>query len=285
MSWIIYSASAFLFSVILYLFVRKASEEGLTVAYKMLAFYMIPLVSFITLVIVQGLSIDIGLTNIIYIFLVAFFTQYVAGKLSLKAIDMAPNPGYSLILSKSSVVITSIASVFLFNSELGWKQIISILIILAFSALVTIDPDKTTRKKNSKWLIYSVIVLILWAIWSLFSKYIGERGVNPAVTLMYVCLFVTLSVLVEMIRDSSIKKFQQQNWGLLFLTGISTAIFYLSLQFAFKAAPNVGYVNAVNASSIAALTVASGLIFKDDLNKRKLLGVFGVTAGLLLLVL
>jgi uncharacterized membrane protein len=159
------------------------------------------------------------------------------------------------------------------------------LIILAFSALVTIDPDKTTRKKNVKWLIYSITVLFLWAIWSLFSKYIGEQGIDPVVTLMYVCLFVSLSVLVEMIKDGSVKQFKQQNWILIFLTGISTAIFYLSLQFAFKTAPNVGYVNAVNASSIAALTIASGLIFKDDLNKRKLIGVFGVTAGLLLLVL
>jgi uncharacterized membrane protein len=50
-------------------------------------------------------------------------------------------------------------------------------------------------------------------------------------------------------------------------------------------APNIGYVNAINASSISAVTVFSAILFKDDFSLKKFIGVLGVTAGLLLLIL
>ena len=67
------------------------------------------------------------------------------------------------------------------------------------------------------------------------------------------------------------------------MIGVFASSFNYFMQVGFNLAPNVGYVNAANASSISLLTLLSAYFFKDDLNNRKLIGIIGVTAGLILL--
>ena len=57
------------------------------------------------------------------------------------------------------------------------------------------------------------------------------------------------------------------------------------MQVGFNLAPNVGFVNAANAASISLLTLMSTFFFKDELTIKKMIGILGVTAGLLLLFL
>lgn len=71
----------------------------------------------------------------------------------------------------------------------------------------------------------------------------------------------------------------------LLLIGIFGSSFNYFMQVGFNLAPNVGYVNATNAASISLLTLMSAFFFKDELTIKKMIGVFGVTAGLLLLFL
>lgn len=61
-------------------------------------------------------------------------------------------------------------------------------------------------------------------------------------------------------------------------------LFNLGQFEAIKLAPNVGYVNAINAGSIAAVTIFAVLLFKDELTPKKAVGILGVTAGLILLL-
>jgi uncharacterized membrane protein len=61
-------------------------------------------------------------------------------------------------------------------------------------------------------------------------------------------------------------------------------LFNLGQFEAIKVAPNVGYVNAINAGSISLVTILAVLLFNDELTKRKAIGILGVTAGLLFLL-
>ncbi len=74
------------------------------------------------------------------------------------------------------------------------------------------------------------------------------------------------------------------NKRILILIGICSTGFNLFQFMAIGSAPNVGYVNAINASSISAVTILAVVLFKDELSKQKLVGVLGVTIGLLLLL-
>jgi uncharacterized membrane protein len=67
--------------------------------------------------------------------------------------------------------------------------------------------------------------------------------------------------------------------------GITSTLFNLFMQIGYIYSPNPGYINAANASSISLLTLLSAYFFKDELNSRKVIGVIGVTAGLVLLFL
>jgi uncharacterized membrane protein len=62
-------------------------------------------------------------------------------------------------------------------------------------------------------------------------------------------------------------------------------LFNLGQFQAIRLAPNVGYVNAANAGSISLITVLAVLLFGDHLSVRKAVGVAGVTAGLILLLI
>jgi drug/metabolite transporter (DMT)-like permease len=60
-------------------------------------------------------------------------------------------------------------------------------------------------------------------------------------------------------------------------------MFNVTKNLAVNIAPNIGYVNAANAGSIAALTVVSAIVFKDKLTLRKMIGVVGIFIGLVLI--
>lgn len=74
------------------------------------------------------------------------------------------------------------------------------------------------------------------------------------------------------------------HWLLLLGTGVFSTLFNLGQFEAIRLAPNVGYVNAINAGSISLVTVLAVILFKDELTLQKAFGIAGVTAGLVLLL-
>ncbi len=82
----------------------------------------------------------------------------------------------------------------------------------------------------------------------------------------------------------TIRPIIKRPWVFLSIGLFSTGFNLFQFE-AIKIAPNIGYVNAINASSISLVTIMAILLFKDEFSKIKLLGVFGVTLGLLILLL
>jgi uncharacterized membrane protein len=102
---------------------------------------------------------------------------------------------------------------------------------------------------------------------------------------MFYAVVTACIVIAHKVRLSSLKGLGKQVWLLLIGTGIFSTLFNLGQFQAIRLAPNVGYVNAINAGSISLVTVMAVVLFKDELSTRKAIGVAGVTAGLLLLLL
>jgi len=95
--------------------------------------------------------------------------------------------------------------------------------------------------------------------------------------------FSTIFALIDIYCSKETYKINRAN--LLPLLGIGTFAtgFYIFMQLGYKTTPNIGYVNIVNTSSITALTIFSSLIFKDELGLRKIIGVIGISIGLVVL--
>lgn len=120
---------------------------------------------------------------------------------------------------------------------------------------------------------------------ALTSKYLLDLGVSILGRLIYSMIIVSGIISVEIYQKKVSLKITRKQLLTLITIGIFGAGFNYFMQLAYQLTPNIGYVNALNASSIAAVTLLSGLIFKDELKIRKLLGVGVVISGMILLVL
>ena len=245
--------------------------------------FLIPVFVYILIAFEQNANLHVTTYQLLVIVIVAIIFSWLGNVASLKSIEFAPNPGYSLMLSKSYVVMTSIAAVFLFNAELNLKTVTAIMVIIIGSALVSIGKSVNPLVKPI-WLPLSLLAFFCWGGLSLASKYLLNIGVGVLPRLVYAMIVVSILIMFEIMQKKISLKLNKLNISILLIVGISAAMFNYFMQQAFTTAPNIGYVNAINAGSISIVTIASYLLFKDELNWRKLLGVVIATIGLIELV-
>jgi len=273
-------------SVFLYLLTRKATFTHLSTEVINLATFFVPLLLYLPLSIQKKTQLHLSSFHFLIIFLLAFFCAYISNITSLKSIKYAPNPGYSLILSKSYVVLTAIVAVLFFRSPITLKSTLAILIILGFSILITVGKNIIHKHSNPIWLPYAFVSFFGWGMLSIGTKYAFSIGINIYQRLIYLAVLVSIFIIIEMIvKKTKVNNITFKNILLLFTIGIFSAFFNYFMMVALDLAPNIGYVNAINASSISMVTIFSALLFKDEFTIKKFLGVLGVTAGLILLVI
>jgi drug/metabolite transporter (DMT)-like permease len=274
----------FLSSVALYLFVRKSNALKTPQQLNNLAMFLIPVIVY--LIIIIGTPTNFVLKPFEYFLIViqGIFFSYLGNKFSLKGIEYAPNPGYSLIISKSYVVFTAIASIFLFNAPLTFNSVIAMLCIIGFSALIMVDKNKTKSESKALWLPYTIGAFFCWGFLALSSKYLLNVGVPILTRLILSMLVVTVLIFGEVaLKKINIFNINKSQLLTLLMIGIFGASFNYFMQVGFDLAPNVGFVNAANAASISLLSLMSYLFFKDELSIKKMIGIVGVTIGLIVL--
>lgn len=286
MNWIVASLLMLVSSVAVYLLVRKSNALQTPLQLNNFAMYLIPVLVYLVLAARTPTSFTLRPFEYGLIFIQAVFFSYLGNVFSLKGIEHAPNPGYSLIIAKSYVVFTAIASIFLFSAPLTTKSMIAIAVIVIFSAIITIEKNKSVRTSDSSWLPYTMGAFFCWGFLALSSKYLLNVGVPILTRLILAMVVVTVLILGEIVyKKVAWKKLTRDQISTLILIGIFGASFNYFMQVAFNLAPNVGFVNATNAASISLLTLLSAVFFKDELTAKKMIGIFGVTVGLLLLFL
>ncbi len=274
----------FVSSVALYLLVRKSALIKNPSQYNNLAMFLIPLFVFIPIGLTMHQNFIISLNQLLVIIIAAIFFSYLGNMFSLISIEYAPNPGYSLVISKSYVVFTTLIAVLFFHSELTLRKAIAILLIVLFSALIMLSQKVVKKRTSKRWLSMAMGAFFCWGFLSITSKYLFSQGVDITVYLTYLVFIVSMLILLEMkIKKVSLISFTKKPF-LFLLIGIFSTAFNFFMMEAIKAAPNIGYVNAINASSIAAVTIFAILLLKDEYSIKKLVGVLGVTAGLLILL-
>lgn len=287
MNWILAAFLMFSCSVGAYLLNRKAMLSGMPLSLQNLSSFIIPLIVYIPLAFASHTAMTVTPYQLFILVTSAVIFSYGGSKFSLLSIKYAPNPGYSLILSKSYVVFTTIVAVLFFHSALTVQAMIAIVIIIIFSALIVIDP-KLTHSKNVRpiWLPMAFGAFFCWGMLAISSKYLLTIGVPIYARLMYTMVIVSSIIFVEMKRQKDTFIGLSGNNKMLFITmGVLFAGFNYFMQVGYGVAPNIGYINAINASSIALVSIGAAIFFHDEFSIRKFIGVIGVIAGLILLVL
>ena len=283
MNWILATLLMFVCSVAVYLAVRRAALNKLPPQFNNLAMFAIPLLIFVAGDLITGQRMHISLWQAVQLLGTGVVLSYLGNAMSVVSIELAPNAGYSLIISKSYVVLTSLLAVPFFHSKLTVQAVAAILLIVASSALILINPKQARKAKSAAWVPLALGSFICWAFLSLMAKHLESGGIPTIVFLTYLFLVANACIVFEMKLkhiDFSVIANKIRPFALI---GIAAAGFNFFNFYAIHIAPNVGYVNAANAASIGAVTILSVWLFKDELTKRKISGVIGVLAGLLLL--
>src|SRR5574340_391504 len=178
MNWVMACVLMFIFSAGTYLVMRKLLLLKVHTAFINLGMFFIPLLFFLPLALQKPQEFLLSPYQFFIIFISAFFFSYLGNKFSLQSIALSPNPGYSLIISKSYVVMTSLMAVLLFHGELTLKSSIAIGLILAFSAFIMIDPKQKDKHGDQQWLPLALGAFFCWGMLSLASKYLLSLGVT-----------------------------------------------------------------------------------------------------------
>ncbi|OGG01381.1 hypothetical protein A2Z33_02435 [Candidatus Gottesmanbacteria bacterium RBG_16_52_11] len=249
--------------------------------------FFIPFILYSVLAAGSPAMLSVTFLQLSVLIISALLFSYAGNVFSLMSIRLAPNPGYSLVVSKSYVLLTALASVFLFRDTLTLPGAIAIACIIGFSPLVILDPGAGRSGRSGYWwLVYAIGSFFCWGFLAIASKYLILLGVAVIPRLWYITGIVSGLVIGQSVveRKSVIPDSKTETVLLIFI-GILSAVFNYFMQEGFRLAPNIGYVNAVNASSIAAVTVLAAIFFGDDFSLRKMAGVAGIIAGLFLLML
>jgi len=245
--------------------------------------FLIPAITYLFLSFATKTTLILSLPHLSLVIGTAFLWSYLGNYFSQKGILFAPNPGYSLVIQKSYVVLTTIAAIFLFGSSISLPKIFGIFVILIFVGIISLSGK--THKSESKWVLFSILAHLCFAFGSLMSKQFLNMGLQPYTYLFYITSFVSVLNLIEAKRKKVKIKLNRNQIILILIIGLASVGFNTFMQFGYKLAPNPGYVVAINTASIMSLTIFSALIFKDELSKQKIVGVLGVLFGLLILAL
>lgn len=285
MDWIIYSAVMFVFSIIYYLIIKKIQNLGIDQYVYMTANSIVPIFLFGILSLSSGKTFVMSQMGFIIVLITAILLNYFGSIAGYQGIKSAPNTGYSVIIQKSYALYTTFAAVLLFNSELPLYKLLGVLIIILFTCLIMIEKSNKKFVIN-KWFWYSLLAFFLFGGTTIAAKYIALIGDDPNVYLFWVMVCTAIISLVSYLKNKSkvITKFNPNIIFWLFVMSLSVSIFYWGKNMSTITTPNIGYTGAINAASNAVLTIVSAIIFKQELNTYKLIGVFGVCVGLVILI-
>lgn len=230
-------------------------------------------------------SLMLSSTGLVIVLFNALALNYFGSIAGFNGIKKAPNSGYSVIIQKSYAIWTTIASVFLFNSELPLYKVGAIVLILLFTSIIVVERNGK-RFVVGEWFWYSILAFFLFGGTTITAKYIQVIGDSPNVYIFWVMLITSIISIVEYIRHRKESTVNLDRTIILWLLAmsLSVTVFYWGKNLATVTAPNVGYIGAINAASNAGLVVMSALIFKDEFKLYKLISVIGVVIGLIILI-
>jgi len=287
MDWVILSFGVILVASANCLVARKLLVKGISGALINLINFFACFVFFLLFAALSGKQLVIPFSDLAAVIILSVFFNYIGNVFYMKSIAGAPNPGYGLTIIKSNVIMTTLLAALFLRSEISIKNVLAIIIVLVFMALVFFDNSaKSKSRSGGKWILPSVAAFFCFSFYTLSIKYLLERGVDSTVFLVYMC-GASAAIFYFEAKKARGKIFDvgaNSNFFLMFgaIASIAGTIFFTE---AVKVAPNPGYVGAFDAASSAVVVLGAAWLFKDHLSRSKLVGVLGVLSGLIVLLL
>ncbi len=105
------------------------------------------------------------------IVLMSIFSSYLGNIFYMQSISRAPNPGYSLIIIKGNVVMVALLSVLFLQSTLSVKNILAIVAVLFFLAIIAQDKPNSIDSRNfNNWILPAVGTFFCFGFFYAFNE-------------------------------------------------------------------------------------------------------------------
>ncbi len=189
-------------------------------------------------------------------------------------------------IDKSSTVITIILAAVILGE---WLSPIGVAgaVLIAIGTLLMIERKDVERTTDGKygWFIFALGSAVFAAMTSILGK-IGIEGVESnlgtAIRTVVVLAMSWMMVFV-MGKQSQMKGIDRKDVGFLVLSGLATGASWMCFFRALQEGP-ASVVVPIDKLSILVTILFSFIVFKEVLTKRSFIGLVGIVAGTLLLL-
>ncbi len=197
-------------------------------------------------------------------------------------------------IDKSSFVLTSVLFViFFFNdtTKNGDPLTIGMLALsvalMLGGTILMIDKKDVSKESSSRWLLYAVLSAVFASLVTFFCK-LGLSGISSdfGTLIRTIVVFVFAGAIVLAKKEYvGLKNTTKKDWIFLTLSGLATGVAWLSEYYALNTdGVNPIAVNSVGKLSILLTMLFSFLVLKEKFSKKSLLGLFLLTAGIVVII-
>ncbi|MDO8524709.1 MAG: EamA family transporter [bacterium] len=294
MDWYVYSILAALFFTGMTLCVKKLTTDLKFSSEKILFFLLLFLFIGFLSISFQSLPLVFASDNFLFLLLltsVGGLFSAIGNWTDFEGIKRAPNAGYAVAIRNFSFVLTIFISTLLFGSEIKFFKLFGAILITAGIIFLIVDKKQTANEKNSilPWYVFSfsaclavAIVILITKKATLLSTDFSIQSIN--LFIVGFCLLFLSFFNLKKLRGYFTEK---ENLKVFFLFTASATVFSflgnIVKIIGLDLAPNPGYSEAIVKTDLLFITILSAKLFSAKLNKYKLLGIFVILIGLIIL--
>ena len=190
-------------------------------------------------------------------------------------------------IDKSSTVITIILAAIFLGEFLSVPGVIGTVLIGAGTIMMIEKKDvETMSEGNSSWLLFAIGSAVFAALTSILGK-IGienvESNLGTAIRTVVVLGMSWMMVFV-MKKQKQVREVERRDAGFLVLSGLATGASWLCFFKALQDGP-ASVVVPIDKLSILVTIIFSFIVFRETLSKKSAVGLIGIIAGTMMLLL
>ena len=188
-------------------------------------------------------------------------------------------------IDKSSTVLTMLLAFVLLDEALTWMKVVA-MVGIGIGTYMMIQKKQTEEKKeDKKWLLYAIGSAVFASLTSILGK-IGISDINSNLgTAIRTIVVLAMAWIVVFVtgKQEELKAIPRNELGFICLSGLATGGSWLCYYKALQDGP-ASVVVPIDKLSILVTVLFSYLVFHEKLTEKSGLGLAGIVAGTLLML-
>jgi drug/metabolite transporter (DMT)-like permease len=200
-----------------------------------------------------------------------------------QSIKHQTNIGYIEAVGALRIIITYLFSIVAFNAPFEWIKLVGVILIMSgvFAVAGTLRVDLKQFKFD--WVSWAVVAGLLFALLTIFVRYATDGGVTAEVATVVVLFIAGLLFLGSCVADQTPLRLGRGHIGLLAVAILFATVGNAAEFIAFEKAPNLAYAIAIDNTRLIILYIVGLVMFSEQLQRHKALGVLVTFVGVVLL--